>query len=100
MAGINNEYYECICDHSDHTIRVSYVVDDENVLDEEEDEIYLEVQLPDQPFFRRLWRGLKYIFGYHCKYGHWETTTLKEKDAIRFRDLLDRFINSGKAKLG
>ena len=96
MDLMTHDYFECVCDSADHTIRVTYFVDEEGFFDE--DEIYLETQLPTQPFWQRLKKGLRYIFGYKCKYGHWESTVLKERDAIRLRDLLNRFIDSENRK--
>ena len=92
-AGIHHEYYECMCDSEEHVLRITYFMNDDNSLDEFE-EIYITTFLGYQGFWRRLWGGLKYIFGYNSKYGHFECTTLKVSDAIRFRDLLNRFLES------
>lgn len=116
-----NEYFECRCDSSEHVIRVSYFADDDGNHDPEDDEIYLETQLPKQAFFGyweregdypwwrpkgwryhpgRWMRGLRYILGHQCKYGHWESTIIAYEDAIRLRDLLNKVIASGEKKNG
>lgn len=45
-----------------------------------EDEIYVDVHLTDQGFFRRLKHGIKYIFGYKSKYGAWDEIILDKKE--------------------
>lgn len=117
---LENEYFECRCDSSEHVIRVSYFTDDNGNFDPDDDEIYIETQLPKQAFFGywtreeekgprwspkgwsyypgRWLRGLRYILGYQCKYGHWESTIIAYKDAIRLREILDNMIALGEAK--
>lgn len=121
---MNHEYLECACDSDEHVVRISYFVNKDGDFDD--DEIYISVQLPDQTFWGyvewltpseaevpwwkvwklidytpgRLWAGLRYIFGYKCKYGHWETTSVKYSSAVRLRELLDKYINSGLMKVG
>ena len=74
------KYLECDCSSTDHTIRF--------VKDEEDDNrIYLEVQLNNQPFFTRFIKAVKYIFGYKCSYGHWDCFLFNDetkKELINF----------------
>lgn len=98
-SSIAHEYFECICDSNEHLVRVNYFVDE--IFDREEDGIYIDLHLNGYyPWHKRIWYALKYIFGYHCKYGHWDCWNLKRQDAERFRDLLDRYINSHKVVVG
>jgi len=72
----------CQCHSSEHQILVHY--------DEEERELYLDVHLnPYHNFWQRIWRGLKYIFGYRCKYGHWDCFIFNEKDADKLQAMAD-----------
>jgi len=66
-------YIECICDSSEHVMRM--------VFDKENKECHIEMQLYGQTFFNRVWGAIKYIFGYECKYGHWDCTSLS-KDSL------------------
>jgi len=34
-------------------------------------------------FFKRLWVAVKYVFGYKCRYGHFDCVILETKDAER-----------------
>ena len=92
--GMRHEYYECICDSDEHFLRMTYFVDEWNNMDE--DEIYFSVHMQASGgFWSRLKHAVKYVFGYDCKYGHFECTTIRRKDAERFRDLMNRYIESG-----
>ena len=76
------EYFECKCDSSEHTLRFVY--------DDEDDEIYTQVFLHAPSFFQRVWQAIKYVFGYKCKYGHWDCTLLKKEDIPKLIALLER----------
>jgi hypothetical protein len=39
---------------------------------------YLHIFLRERRFFKRLLYGIKYIFGYKCKYGHWDEIILND----------------------
>lgn len=83
-----SHYFECRCDSIEHTLR--FVVDN----DPDDPCIYVEVNLNDwRGFWKRLWVGIKYIFGYKCKYGHWDITELKNEDIIKLKDICNTFIN-------
>lgn len=84
---MNYKYIECSCDDSEHVIRFTYI---EPVKDYPE--LYTEVQLRPQHFFQRVWKALKYIFGYQSKYGHWDCTILHEKQVKELRDHLTKFL--------
>ena len=77
------KYFECDCSSELHTIRFS--------IDEEDNEIYLSIQL-HQPnnFFKRIWLGVKYILGFESKCGHWDCTILKNEDIPKLIELLNR----------
>lgn len=79
------EYFECSCASPEHTLR--FVLD----LDPEDPGIHTEVYLGSYPWgWKRLWVGIRYIFGYKSKYGAWDCFLLKPEDAPRLRSLLDR----------
>ena len=50
------------------------------------------VFLPDYPgFFKRIWLGIKYVFGYKCKYGHFDVIEVKYEDVDRMMDILKEY---------
>jgi hypothetical protein len=71
----------CHCHSSEHQILVLY--------NEEDKELYLEIHLAERSFWKRLKYGLKYIFGYHCKYGHWDEFIFNENDADKLQAMAD-----------
>lgn len=98
-SGIHHEYYECKCCSGEHVVRMTYFTEDEDAMGMIEDGVYLSVYLPDQSFWRRLIDGVKYIFGHKSVYGHFDEVELTLRDSKRFRDLLNRYIDSGHSVL-
>ena len=76
-------YFDCKCSSSEHTLRFVY--------DPEDNEIYTEVFLSQyRNLFQRIWTAIKYIFGFKCKYGHWDCWLMKEEDCKRLVELVNR----------
>lgn len=79
------EYFECRCSSVEHTLR--FVLD----LSPDDPGIHTEVYLGAYPWgWKRIWTGLRYIFGYKTQYGAWDCFLLKPEDAPRLRAMLDR----------
>lgn len=77
-------YLECACSSVEHTLRF--------VLDKDDDEIYVEMHLnPCLPWYKRVWQAVRYVFGYRCKYGHWNCTVINREGAKKLRAILDEF---------
>jgi len=78
-------YFECSCGSSEHTIRF--------ILDKDENELYTEIYLNQwRPLWKRILVGIKYIFGYKCKYGEWDCWILNQDDVLRLKNMLDEFL--------
>jgi len=41
--------------------------------------------------FKRVWIAVKYIFGYKCRYGHWDCFLLNPQDIGRMTALLEAY---------
>lgn len=80
---MENHYLECHCHSPEHTLVFHF---DEN----EPNELYAHVFLNPDPFFKRIWNSIKYIFGYKCRYGHFDEFILNPKDAKKLINLLER----------
>lgn len=77
-------YVECECTSAEHTLRFTIDVDDEV--------IYTEVHLnPWQPWYKRVWMAVKYVFGYRCKYGNWDCTMLNVKQVEQLELVINTF---------
>jgi hypothetical protein len=84
--GLNVEhtYLECDCNCTEHTLRFTryFGLDDFDR--------YLEVDIylvHYMSFLRRAWHGIRYIFGYKCKYGAFDNVLLNKKSVEKLRDL-------------
>lgn len=87
-------YFDCVCHSLDHTIHFQIYEDEEDI------ELYLQVQLINyRNIFKRIIVAIKYIFGYKCRYGHWDCWTLRNQDSSRLKSILERYINSNKNKI-
>jgi hypothetical protein len=92
-------YFQCDCQSQEHTVGITFDID--------EKEMCFEVQLSRyHGFFGRVLQAVKYIFGYQCKYGHWDTTLLNEQKFIELYNIMGRFAftagikdRSGKEKI-
>jgi len=77
-------FFECRCGSNEHTLQFTY--------DKEDHEIYTSVFLNDWlPWYKRIYRAVKYVLGYKCQYGHWDCWIMDENDIDRFREMMDRF---------
>lgn len=65
-------YLECECTSPEHTLRIA----------RDEDHTYITFFLEGGPWWRRLTNAVKYLFGYKCRYGHFDEIVLGE-DKVR-----------------
>lgn len=54
--------------------------------------VFVEIHLMPLVWYKRLWHGIKYIFGYKCCFGDFEEMILSPKHARQIYDLY-RFLN-------
>ena len=78
----DTQFFECQCNSDEHTLRF--------ILDKDDKEIYTHVFLHQYSFITRVHIAIRYIFGYKCKYGHWDSFLLKPEDAKRLIDMLEK----------
>lgn len=81
---MESEYFDCSCHSPEHTLK--FIFDD----DKDFPCIYAYVFLRPEPFFARLWKAIKYVFGYQCRYGHFDEFILRKEDCGRFINLLQK----------
>jgi hypothetical protein len=78
----------CDCNSCEHQIIFEY--------DQEDNLIYCHIHLVKHGFWRRFVAGMKYIFGYKCRYGQWDEFIFKpehSKQLREFSDLLSKLNN-------
>jgi hypothetical protein len=80
-----NDYFECTCSSKEHT----FCVTSEQSKDEYPPELFFHFQLIHLGnFLERFKTAVKYLFGYKCRYGHWDVINLSEDDTNRLTILL------------
>ena len=80
---VNKICVECNCHSDEH--RAFFGMFDERDL------IYMHIFLTDYDnLFVRIWKAIKYIFGYKCKYGHWDEFLLSKKEAGELIEMLNQ----------
>lgn len=67
----STEILICDCNSSEHQL-IAYK-------DFKEETVYLSMFLANRTFLKRIIPALKYIFGYKCKFGHFEEIILTER---------------------
>jgi hypothetical protein len=69
---MERKIFVCECSSLEHQVSFWY--------DEDEDTLYVETHLvTHKNFFKRLWVGLKYAFGYKSRFGEWDEILLDPK---------------------
>ena len=80
---------ECDCHDFEHSLRFAYVP---NPHEDSPPELYVEVHLCSPGFWRRLWKGIRYIFGYKSRYGHFDEVGINRESVDQLRGWLDDYI--------
>lgn len=85
---MDKQTFECACHNDEHEFK--FILD----LDEPDYKaVYLVTFMADGGFWYRLTRAIKYLFGYKCRFGHFDETVIDNpKDAQRIADLMDVFL--------
>ena len=85
MLEENKELFiNCNCHAPEHILRFTYWPWEEDESDKYAKLIDLDIFLESPSFFRRVWRGVKYIFGFKTKYGSGHfTEIILNKDSCK-----------------
>lgn len=78
----------CDCGSDEHQMIIHH--------DTEENSVFVHFHLSKRPFWRRVVAGFRYIFGYECKYGHWDEIVLNAEHADEFQNLVETLVNKDK----
>jgi hypothetical protein len=82
------EHFECECSSDEHTLKFTL---DELTGDIADLEIWTSVFLNQGGFWQRLRTAIKYLFGYKCKYGHFDCFIMRPVDVNRMMNLLQKY---------
>lgn len=79
---MKDELIICECSSAEHQMVLRY--DDDKNLGRQ---VFVEIHLVPLAWYKRLWLGIKYIFGYKCCYGNFEEMILSPKHARQIYNL-------------
>lgn len=86
MSSDNNIYFECECHSDEHMLKFKFFPDDEDPM------LYASVYLRHwQPWYKRVWVAIKYVFGYKSKYGDFDCFSMNKEDANKFYNLAKKY---------
>jgi hypothetical protein len=83
---MRNELFICECHYPAHQMIISYDDNDNDGWDEVNVEIHLTTYMG---FWKRLWHGIKYIFGYKSPYGAFDGLTINPDDVDKLQDVVN-----------
>jgi len=76
----------CDCSSVEHQVVITH--------DSEENMVYLHIHLQSyDSFWKRLVRGIKYIFGYKSRYGDWDEIILNPEDKSKIEEIVKTLEN-------
>lgn len=82
-----DKYIECSCSCSEHTMRFSWYDGPD------EREMYLHIFLNNKcGFWKRLWYGIKYIFGFKSAYGHFDEVIMRHQEVTQLNSLCEEWL--------
>jgi glyoxylase-like metal-dependent hydrolase (beta-lactamase superfamily II) len=73
------KYLECACHSPDHTM----------IFTKDDDLIYVSVHLSHGNLWFRLYNSIRYIFGYTCRYGHFDEFILDDTNKNKLEKILN-----------
>lgn len=87
MKSKNPEIFICECHSTDH--QMVFLFSSEETENKEIPVVYAHVNLNKKPFLQRLVYGIKYIFGYQCRYGAFDEFIFNTEDAERLQSVVN-----------
>lgn len=79
----------CSCGSAEHQILTEY--------DEEYNQLYVQVHLSNyKNIFQRIWVAIKYVFGYKCRYGEWDSIIIDSSNYHTLKKELSKIKGEGK----
>lgn len=80
---LERHHFDCQCSDFGHIFRLTY--------DPIDADVTLTVSLNHfDPWYKRIWNAVRYVFKRTTPYGHYDVTILRQQDYARFHALLDR----------
>ena len=87
---MKRQFFVCNCQDVEHQFILSF---DDEERDHYCDWMYLDVHLAKDPFWTRVKYGIKYIFGYQCRYGAFAEIIINRPLAQRLKQFIEDYLN-------
>lgn len=84
-----SDILECLCKSPDHMYIIKF--DDGNKEYGWDKEVYIEPHLSTGNFWFRLKKGLKYIFGFKCRYGDFDEIVIDKTNYQPLKKIVEFF---------
>ena len=78
----------CECHSTEHQMVINYS-EDEYPDGTKSPMVYIHTHLNKRPFWQRLKYGIKYIFGYQCRYGAFDEFIINPTDAKTLQEVVN-----------
>lgn len=85
----NTDILLCSCGSHEHQIIIHKDIDD----DVKSVSIHYHLTTY-RNIFKRMWIAIKYVFGYKCKYGEWDSIIIDENNYKPLKDVIDFIENN------
>lgn len=79
----------CQCHSTDHQLIFLYDEDKDENGNITDKTVYIHIHLDKHSFWKRLFYGMKYIFGYKSRYGAFDEFIIKPEDANKFEKVTE-----------
>lgn len=83
----SKDIFICDCHSTEHQMVVSYS-EDESPNGVKYPTVYIHTHLNKRPFLERMKYGIKYIFGYQCRYGAFDEFIVNPKDTSKLEEII------------
>lgn len=83
LADMESKFFICRCNNTEHQLVFNYFEDDIG------GDVYVEVHLVPDSFWKRIKNAIKYIFGHRSKYGDFDEFIFKKEDANKLQEVVD-----------
>ena len=85
---LHKKYIDCTCDDIGHTLRFKFFDDEKELCLHL---LYIDVYLDKTKWYKRIWRGIKYIFGHRSKYGDFTEIIYDVEKVEELKKFLDGY---------
>ena len=86
------EIFICECHSTEH--QIVFYFDEDDYLERVHSIVYVHINLNKKKFWERLLHGIKYIFGYQCRFGAFDEFILNPDDADRLQEVVNYLKNA------